>query len=211
MAEQVPIVDIAAYYSSGPESPEAQRAIQALHTAASTWGFFLITGTEVSSQVQSSLLSVSQAFFDLPLDVKIDLDVRNGGVAWRGYMPLGGEHTHGHVDWKEGLYVGPEHGDDHPLVGLPLHGKNQFPSQVLPNMRHEVLEYVTEVTKLGKTLTDVFSLGLGLNEDELRKRLLEPEPVVLFRCFKYAPIENNAIDEPKKSGIEEFGIGEHTG
>jgi isopenicillin N synthase-like dioxygenase len=211
MAEQVSIIDLAAYYSAGPQSPEAQCVIQAIHTAASTWGFFLITGTEVSPQIQSSLLSISQAFFDLPLDVKMVLDVRNGGVAWRGYMPLGGEHTHGRVDWKEGLYIGPEHANNHPLIGLPLHGKNQFPDQSLPNMRHEVLQYVNEVTKLGKTLTDVFSLGLGLSENELRKRLLEPEPVVLFRCFKYAPIENNAMDGLKGSGEEGFGIGEHTG
>jgi len=84
---------------------------------ASTWGYFLITGTEVSPQIQRSLLSIPQAFFELPLDVKMVLDVCNGGVAWRGYMPMGGEHTHGQVDWKEGLYVG------HLLVGLPLHGK----------------------------------------------------------------------------------------
>lgn len=123
MAEQVPVIDLAAYYSAGPQSAEAQHAIQAIHAAASTWGFFLVTGTSVSPQTQSSLLSTSQAFFSLPLDDKLALDVRNGGVGWRGYLPLGGEHTHGQVDWKEGLYVGPEHADDHDLVGLPLHGK----------------------------------------------------------------------------------------
>ncbi|KAF1992959.1 Clavaminate synthase-like protein [Amniculicola lignicola CBS 123094] len=152
-------------------------AIQAIHSAASTWGFFLLTGTEVSPSIQTSLLSTSQAFFDLPLEVKASLNIRNRG------------HTHGHVDWKEGLYVGPEHSKDHPLVSLPLHSKSQFPDQVLPSMRHEVLEYIGEVTKLGKTLTDVFSLGLGLREDELRGCLLEPEPV---------------------DSKEGFGIGEHT-
>ncbi|POR39538.1 Isopenicillin N synthase-like protein [Tolypocladium paradoxum] len=211
MAEQLPVIDLAAYYAAGPWSPEAQRAIQAIHAAASTWGFFLLTGTAVSPQTQSSLLSISRAFFDLPLGAKMALDVRSGGVAWRGYMPLGGEHTHGRVDWKEGLYVGPEHADDHPLAGLPLHGQNQFPDQLLPGMRHVVLEYVGQVTELGKTLTDVFSLGLGLGEDELRKRLLEPEPVVLCRCFKYAPVEEKAVEESKEeNGEEGFGIGEHT-
>ncbi|KAF2275358.1 Clavaminate synthase-like protein [Westerdykella ornata] len=205
MAEQIPIIDLAAYYSEGSQSPKAQETIQAIHAAASTWGFFVITGTQVSPQTQSSLLSASQAFFDLPLDVKKNLDVRQGGVAWRGYMPLGGEHTHGHMDFKEGLYIGPEHADDHPLVGLPLHGKNQFPDHVLPNMRHEVLEYVSEVTELGKSLTDIFSLGLGLGKEDMRQRLLQPEPVVLFRCFKYMPVENNASDS------EGFGIGQHTG
>ncbi|KAI5859274.1 hypothetical protein GGS23DRAFT_327585 [Durotheca rogersii] len=216
MAEQLPIVDLTAYYAGGPQLRDAQHAIQAMHAAASKWGFFLITGTQVSPQTQSSLLSVSRSFFDLPLAAKTALDVSNGGVAWRGYMPLGGEHTHGRLDWKEGLYVGPEHTDDHPLAGLPLHGRNQFPDQELPDMRPTVLEYVDKVTELGKTLTDMFSLGLGLGQDELRQALLEPEPVVLFRCFKYAPVKADALqgaapEEPKNGNSEKsFGIGEHT-
>jgi isopenicillin N synthase-like dioxygenase len=159
-----------------------------VHEAASEWGFFLITGTPVTPQTQSSLVSVARNFFDLPKEKKLALDIRAGGPAWRGYMPLGGEQTHGHLDWKEGLYVGPEHTDDHPLFGIPLHGKNQFPDQELPEMRHAVLEYLDQVTELGKTLRDIFSLALGLEMD-LRLKLLEPEPVVLFRCFKYAPVE----------------------
>jgi isopenicillin N synthase-like dioxygenase len=211
MAEQVPIIDLTAYYSPGPQSQEAQSVIQAIHVAASTWGFFLIKGTQVNPQVQSSMLSALKAFFDLPLEVKAALDVRNGGVAWRGYMPLGGEQTHGRLDWKEGLYVGTEHADDHPLSGMPLHGKNQFPDEALPHMRHDVLQYLDEVTNLGKTLTDVFSLGLGLKEDELRKRLLDPEPILLQRCFKYAAMTESASNELEESEEEGFGIGKHTG
>jgi len=213
MAEQLPVIDLAAYYAADSSSSEAQRAVQDIHAAASTWGFFLLIGTAVSPQAQSSLLSTARAFFDLPLDIKMTLDVSSGGVAWRGYMPVGGEHTHGRVDWKEGLYIGPEHADDHPHAGLPLHGKNLFPDQALPGMRDVVLEYMEQVMQLGKTLTDVFSLGLGLGEDELRRRFIEPEPVVLFRCFKYAPIGEGAAEDLPKTpdGKEGFGIGEHTG
>ncbi|KJK79842.1 hypothetical protein H634G_04081 [Metarhizium anisopliae BRIP 53293] len=219
MTEQVPIIDLTAYYNGGLP---AQEAIRAIHDAASTWGFFLITKTRVSPQVQSSLVSMSRTFFDLPLESKMALDVHSGGVAWRGYMPLGGEHTHGRLDWKEGLYVGPEHADDHPLVGLPLHGRNQFPDFDLPEMRPTVLEYVDQVTELGKTLTDMFSLALGLSRAELRQTLLEPEPVVLFRCFKYQAVEGQlfqdktvGVADREKSrdgtGEQSFGIGEHTG
>ncbi|EXV00376.1 isopenicillin N synthase-like protein [Metarhizium robertsii] len=203
MTEQVPIIDLTAYYNDGLP---AQEAIRAIHDAASTWGFFLITKTRVSPQVQSSLVSMSRTFFDLPLESKMALDVHSGGVAWRGYMPLGGEHTHGRLDWKEGLYVGPEHADDHPLAGLPLHGRNQFPDFDLPEMRPTVLKYVDQVTELGKTLTDMFSLALGLGRAELRQTLLEPEPVVLFRCFKYQAVEGQLFQDK----IQSFGIGEHT-
>ncbi|KAI1433263.1 hypothetical protein GGR50DRAFT_696264 [Xylaria sp. CBS 124048] len=212
MTQIFPVIDLAPYYAD-PRHPDAQHVIQAMHAAASEWGFFLATGTQVSPQTQSSLVSASRAFFDLPLDVKTALDVRAGGVAWRGYMPLGGEHTHGRMDWKEGLYIGPEHADDHPLVNMPLHGRNQFLDQELPGMRHAALEYVDQVTELGKTLTDMFSLGLGLEQNQLRQLLLEPEPVVLFRCFKYMPAEGNVISEPKeeeKHDDKSFGIGEHT-
>jgi isopenicillin N synthase-like dioxygenase len=210
MTEEVPIVDLTAYYRDGLNSFAARQVVQALHHAASTWGFFIITGANVSTDTQSSLLSVSKDFFNLPLRTKSDLDVREGGAAWRGYMPLGGEYTHGHLDWKEGLYVGPEHADNHHLFGLPLHGKNRFPDQALPCMRQQVLQYVGEVTELGKVLTDLFSVALSLPQNQLREKLLEPEPVVLFRIFKYPCLDDNTV-APENDTEENFGIGEHTG
>ncbi|KAI0146281.1 hypothetical protein GGR57DRAFT_506576 [Xylariaceae sp. FL1272] len=207
MAERVPVIDIAPYFTDGPSCEESRHVAQLIHEAASKWGFFMITNTSVDPETQSALVSSARAFFDLPEEIKLALDVRAGGPAWRGYMPLGGEHTHGSLDWKEGLYVGPEHGDKHTLYGMPLHGKNQFPDHALPEMRHDVLEYLQQVTELGKTLTDIFSLALGLEHKELRQRLIEPEPVVLFRCFKYAPLQEKAALE---NGDEGYGIGEHT-
>ncbi|KAJ7496849.1 2OG-Fe(II) oxygenase [Mycena latifolia] len=68
-------------------------------------------------------------------------DVHSGGVAWRGYMPLGGEGTHGRVDRKEGIYFGPEHADHPPTA---------------------IVEYIAEVTKAGTAVTAGLSLGLGL-------------------------------------------------
>lgn len=207
MVEQIPTIDLSSYYAAEPGSLQCRRIAQLLHEAASEWGFFFVTNSSVSPQVQSSLVSATRAFFNLPEKTKLSIDVRAGGTAWRGYMPLGGEHTHGRLDWKEGLYLGPEHADSHPLSGMPLHGKNQFPDQELPELRPAVLEYIDQVTELGKTLTDIFSLALGL-EMELRPRLLEPEPVVLFRCFNYAPAEQDMAVE---NGEESYGIGEHTG
>ncbi|KAH7385863.1 hypothetical protein BKA66DRAFT_569694 [Pyrenochaeta sp. MPI-SDFR-AT-0127] len=154
MAEQVLIVDRTAYNSVGKQLPEAKGAIQDIRDAASE--FLFITGTKVTFQTQESLLSASHASLGLLLHINSALVVHNGSVARRGYIPLGGEHAHGHMEWKEGLYVGPEHSDDHPLIFLPLHSKNQFPDQVSPNMPHAVLEYIEKVKKLGKTLTTYF-------------------------------------------------------
>lgn len=205
--EQIPVISLGPYLAN-PDSLEAQNLVEQIYNAARTWGFFVLKDTSVSPAVQSGLLDQSKAFFDLPLESKMAIDVTEGGVAWRGYMPLGGEHTHGKPDWKEGLYLGPEHPSDHPLIGMPLHGKNQFPDKELPEMRGAILEYIQQTTELGKTLTDIFSVGLKLGKNELRERWLRPEPVVLFRCFKYAPMTEEKQKEDPQTG---YGIGEHTG
>ncbi|KAF7558167.1 hypothetical protein G7Z17_g104 [Cylindrodendrum hubeiense] len=87
---------------------------------------------------QSALADSSLAFFDLPLEEKMALDVRSGGVSWRGYMPLGGEYTHGPTDWKEGLYMGPERADDHPLAGTHYMGggKAEMLSQLEKSLKN---------------------------------------------------------------------------
>ena len=117
-------------------------------------------------------------------------------------MPWGGEGTKGSTDQKEGFYGGPElgHNDDHPLKGMPTFGENQFPDEDVPEMRKEVLEYIEKVMELGLAISDAISVGLGMEKGEVRRRLLEPEPIQLFRAFKYSGRE----------GVESFGIGEHS-
>ena len=117
-------------------------------------------------------------------------------------MPWGGEGTKGSTDQKEGFYGGPELNpqDEHPLQGMPTYGKNQFPDEDVPEMRKLVLEYIEKVTELGLTISDAVSVGLGLEKGEVRRRLLEPEPIQLFRAFKYSGRE----------GVESYGIGEHS-
>ncbi|KAJ7481203.1 hypothetical protein B0H11DRAFT_2157857 [Mycena galericulata] len=190
----IPVINCSALFTLSDSPPSAE----ALATARE------LTNHPVSPELQSDLLTAAQAFFALPEADKLALDVRNGGVAWRGYMPFGGEGTHGRVDRKEGVYFGPEHADDHPLVGMPLHGRNQFPAEAqVPGMRRAVLEYIAEVTKVGIAVVAGLSLGLGLEAGDLKARLLEPEPVALFRCFKYATLETEAEGE-------QYGIGEHS-
>ncbi|PTB35341.1 hypothetical protein M441DRAFT_62822 [Trichoderma asperellum CBS 433.97] len=206
MSRCIPEINFAPYLVDAT-SLEGRETIQAIYDAVSSWGFFLLTNTPVTQNQQTALLNSAKQFFDLPMEKKVALDVANGGVAWRGYMPLGGEYTHGRQDWKEGFYVGPEHEDDHALTGMPLHGRNQFPDADLPSMRNDVLKYLEQVSELGKMLTEVLSLGLKLEKNELRRAWLEPEPILLFRCFKYSPLLEATESQSLK---ESFGIGEHT-
>ncbi|KAF7315078.1 2OG-Fe(II) oxygenase [Mycena indigotica] len=199
----IPVIDASALSSISSSSPEAIATSNEIFAAASEWGFFQLINTPVTDELQAKLLKCAEIFFALDLEDKLVLDVRNGGTAWRGYMPLGGEGTHGRTDHKEGIYFGPEHPDDHPLLGMPLHGKNQFPSQdQVPEMRETVLEYIAQVTLLGTLVVNALSVALGLGPETLENKWLKPEPVALFRCFKYAAVEN--------AGPQVFGIGEHS-
>ncbi|THH08242.1 hypothetical protein EW146_g9056 [Bondarzewia mesenterica] len=196
------VIDVSALISSTQSpSPEAIQASKRIYDAFSTSGFFQIVGHDVPLDLQTSLVQCIDQFFAQPKEDKVALHVKNGGVAWRGYMPLGGESTHGRTDRKEGMYFGLEHPSDHQHTGMPLHGKNQFPDAAIPTMRAIVLEYIDQIIRLGKIICDGISLSLGLDRDFVRNNYLQPEPVALFRCFKYPGSEREE---------DIYGIGEHS-
>lgn len=204
----IPLIDISALVSSPlAPSPSAEQieVARKIYDAFHTSGFIQITGHGISENLQKNLLQSTEQFFAQPEEAKLALHVKNGGVAWRGYMPYGGEGTRGRVDQKDGMYFGPEHPDDHPQAGLPLHGKNQFPDATVPEMRPAVLRYIEEVTEMGKTISDALSLALGLDGHFIRDNYLQAEPVVFFRAWKY----ERRVEE--QSNGESWGIGEHSG
>ena len=114
----IPTVDISPFLSaSSPQvkatSPECIEAARQLYHAFSEWGFCLIEGHGILPQLRQSIFRAADQFFMLPDKTKLQLHVKNGGVAWRGFMPRGGEATHGYTDHKEGMYFGPEHEESH--------------------------------------------------------------------------------------------------
>ena len=129
MTSEIPLVDIDPFLAPQDSGETVaslaafasrEQTVKDLYAAFSTWGFCLLKGHGITSELRSALYQTAGDFFTLPLEKKLELHVKNGGVAWRGYMPRGGEATHGHMDHKEGIYFGPEHPDDHPHAGLPL-------------------------------------------------------------------------------------------
>ncbi|ETW82141.1 hypothetical protein HETIRDRAFT_451742 [Heterobasidion irregulare TC 32-1] len=201
---EIVIIDISALLSSHtkPPSPEAVEVAKKIYAAFSTLGFCQFTGHDIPVELQADLVKCSQQFFALPEAEKSALHVKNGGIAWRVYAPLGGESTHGRTDWKEGIYFGPEHPADHPHAGMLLHGANQFPDASIPAMRGVVQDYVNFIIELGKIICDGLSSSLGLEKDFIRENYLQPEPVALFRCWSYPGISQEE---------EIYGIGEHSG
>ena len=200
MVAAVPVIDISALVA-GTSSRAAVAA--EVGEACRAQGFFYVTGHGVDEGVCDRLVAASRRFFALDEATKMRERMSLGGRAWRGYFPSGGELTSGRPDWKEGLYLGSELADDHPLVRArtPLHGRNLFPG--LPGFREAVLAYLGALTRLGHTLMEGIALSLGLEATYFADRYTA-DPLILFRIFNYpsrpAPAEKDV----------RWGVGEHS-
>lgn len=193
----LPIIDLSPLREGQRE--RAQLARQ-LDLACKRFGFFYLVGHGISEERVASLMTSARQFFAAPVEHKLSIHMSNGGRAWRGYFPMGEELTSGRPDAKEGIYFGTELDDSDPRVqaGIPLHGRNLFPST--PLLRDPVLTYIEELTQLGQELMSLLALGLGREEDFFRTHYTK-DPTVLFRIFNY----------PRSTGTESgWGVGEHT-
>lgn len=194
----IPVIDIQPLIA---ETPERYNVAAQIRQACCDSGFFYITGHGIDEALQLRLEELSRQFFAQDLDTKLDISMAKGGRAWRGYFPVGDELTSGQPDAKEGIYLGAELDHHHPLVqaGVPLHGKNLFPSN-LPLFQETILDYMTAMTQLGHQLMSGIALSLGLDSSYFFNRYTW-EPLVLFRIFNYPPV-------PPEAG--QWGVGEHT-
>jgi isopenicillin N synthase-like dioxygenase len=172
-----------------------------IETACRDGGFFYVTGHGVPAELLTRLEAASRAFFALPLESRMEIEMARGGRAWRGYFPVGGELTSGRPDRKEGLYFGVELGDDDPRVraGVPLHGRNLFPRDV-PELRDLVLAYLDALEGVAQTVLRGIAVSLGLEAEYFAARYTA-NPTVLFRIFHYPPAPPVG---------DEWGVGEHT-
>lgn len=195
----LPVIDVSGL--TGPEDARDQVARQ-IAAACRAHGFFYATGHGVDPALIRRLETLSRDFFALDEGTKLRSRMSLAGRAWRGYFPLGGELTSGRPDWKEGLYLGTELPDDHPLVvaKTPVHGRNLFPE--VDGFRETLLDYMAAVTQLGHTLLEGIALSLGLAPGYFHERYTA-DPLVLFRLFNYPT-------RPPATDVVQWGVGEHT-
>src|SRR5580693_5034511 len=115
----LPILDVSALRSGSHTA--RNKAAYEIGDACREFGFFYATGHGISEITFTRLFALSHAFFALSPIEKMEIAMKRGGRAWRGYFPLEGELTSGIPDLKEGLYFGTELGEDDPRVrdGLP--------------------------------------------------------------------------------------------
>ncbi|MFQ5556169.1 MAG: isopenicillin N synthase family dioxygenase [Acidimicrobiales bacterium] len=196
--EPLPLIDVSGLVSGGPGAGRVAREID---RACRDHGFFRIVGHGVDRRLLGAMDRHARDFFGRTDDEKASVAMAAGGAAWRGWFPLGGELTSGRPDRKEGLYVGLEHGPDHPRVrsGTPLHGANRFPEDPA-GLGPAVLAWLDRLIPLAHALMRGIAAGLGLRPDWFERHVTS-DPTVLFRIFRYPP---------QKEGSESWGVAEHT-
>ncbi len=192
--DALPLVDVAPLLDPAATAQERARVGRAVDAACRDTGFLVVTGHGVDPALRDDLERLARQFFALPDAVKAEIAMPRGGLAWRGWFPVGGELTSGRPDRKEGVYFGTELPPGDPR---PLHGPNLFPAEPA-GLADVVLRWLAQVGALGQAVLRGVALGLGLDEGWFARHLTA-DPTVLFRVFRYPPGDTAS-----------WGVGEHT-
>lgn len=202
-AASLPIIDIAGLSGS---LADRQRVGARLRAACLDKGFFYISNHGVSEALVDDVFREAAAFFALPPDQKAEVD-KAKSKANRGYEPLQGQTLEAGAppDLKEGYYIGPEHGPDHPRViaGTFNHGANQWPA-LRPNFRPVMEAYLEVMLELSARMMRGIALSLDLPEDYFAHYCSDVMATV--RLLHYPPHPPHALPGQKGAGAHtDFG------
>jgi isopenicillin N synthase-like dioxygenase len=197
----LPVIDISGLKSADPAIRQAVG--EEIRAACLDLGFMYIAGHGVSPQMRAAVFEETAAFFALPANRKLALNMENS-VGNAGYEPMRAQtlEAGGPPDLKEGFYIGEELPLDHPRVvagGFNL-GPNQWPENA-PNFRKVMSGYYDEMLVLGKLLMRGVALSLRLDEDFFEDYC--NEPLAGLRLLHYPP-------QPANAHPDEKGCGAHT-
>tara|TARA_R110000868_G_scaffold100722_6_gene277126 strand:+ start:8056 stop:9030 length:975 start_codon:yes stop_codon:yes gene_type:complete len=197
----LPVIDISGLRSA--DSAVRKSVGDEIRAACLDLGFMYIVGHGVSAETRSAVFAETAAFFALPEERKLALDMKNS-VGNAGYEPMRAQtlETGAPPDLKEGFYIGEELSLDHPRVlagGFNL-GPNQWPEDV-PEFRNVMSDYYDEMLVLGELLMRGVALSLRLEEDFFADFCTEP--LAGLRLLHYPP-------QPANAHPDEKGCGAHT-
>lgn len=202
--EAVPLIDFGDFLS-GDEAARKATALK-LGEACRNIGFFYLTNHGVPQPLIDRTLDEVKRFFALPDEQKAEIAIEQS-ACHRGWFRMGGENLDpakqkAAGDLKEGIKIGRDLPADHPLVlsGLPLHGPNQWPSD-LPGFKETVQACYRSLSTLGRNVMRAFALALELPEDHFERWLTGP--MATLGPLHYPP-QQGAITEAR------IGAGAHT-
>jgi isopenicillin N synthase-like dioxygenase len=197
----LPILDLS-LLDQGPEA--AARFRDDLRTATRDVGFFYLTGTGISPELEARLLQAAKDFFALPEAEKLAIE-NVTSPHFRGYTRVGGELTQGRVDWREQIDIGPERDaitdPDGPGYNR-LVGPNLWPP-AQPELREVVTEWHDRLTEISRTLLRAWALSLGAEEEYFDRHFGDPQTLIKIVRYpgKDDPTPQQGVGAHKDSGV----------
>lgn len=197
----LPILDLS-LLDQGPDA--AARFRDDLRAATHDVGFFYLTGTGVSAELESRLLQAAKDFFALPDADKLAIE-NVTSPHFRGYTRVGGELTQGRVDWREQIDIGPER---EPLIDPDgpgynrLVGPNLWPA-AQPELREVVAEWHDHLTGIARKLLRAWALSLGAEEQYFDRHFGDPQTLIKIVRYpgKDDPTPQQGVGAHKDSGV----------
>lgn len=197
----LPILDLA-QLDEGPEAAAAFR--DSLRAATHDVGFFYLTGTGVTPELEARLHRTARAFFELPEADKLAIENVNS-PQFRGYTRIGGERTQGQVDWREQIDIGPERStiDDPDAPDFArLIGPNLWPA-AQPELREVATEWQEHLAGVARKLLRAWAVTLGAPESYFDEHFGEPS--TLLKIVRYPgsrePEPGQGVGAHKDSGV----------
>jgi isopenicillin N synthase-like dioxygenase len=168
--DRVPVIDIASFFRPDINRAQAARAVA---QACERVGFLVITGHGVPARAIADLAAQSRAFFDLPMEKKLQAQPA-GGAFGRGYTPYGRKalsYTRGREsppDLRETYTVVRVDGWSEEFkarIGRPeLFHENVWPPG-MPEFQAAWVAGYRALDRLSQRLGEVFAAALGLSAD----------------------------------------------
>lgn len=197
----LPILDLS-LLDQGPEA--AARFRDDLRAATHDVGFFYLTGTGVTPELEERLHTAARDFFALPEADKLAIE-NIKSPHFRGYTRIGGERTQGHVDWREQIDIGPERApvtDPDAPEFARLIGPNLWPD-AQPELRAVVAEWHAQLVVVARKLLRAWALSLGAEESYFDDHFGEPSTLIKIVRYPgtHEPEPQQGVGAHKDSGV----------
>src|SRR5690606_4824538 len=195
----LPVLDLS-QLDKGPEA--AARFRDDLRTATHDVGFFYLTGTGVTPELEDRLHRTARDFFNLPEADKLAIE-NVKSPHFRGYTRIGGERTQGKVDWREQIDIGPEREAIPGAQGFHrLIGPNLWPA-TQPELREVVTEWHAALSAIARKLLRAWALALGAEESYFDDHFGEPSTLIKIVRYPgtHEPEPQQGVGAHKDSGV----------
>ena len=88
--QTIPTIDISSFLAENASEQVVDEVVEAVRHACHTYGFFQLVGHGVSYEERDGILECAKRFFNLPMEERMELNIKNSmGKSFRGYEPPG--------------------------------------------------------------------------------------------------------------------------